>query len=99
MEEPEVLLCECCTPEHNIVIYKFDYIHDISGESYDREVMFTPCLSNHHTFLKRMIIGLRYIFKQKDKYPHWDSILITKNNYEPLKRAVEFLEENVRDNH
>ena len=82
-----VLICECGSPEHQLLIYKDkDYPNDY------REIIIEPHLITYHKFFKRLLIGLKYAFGYKCRYGHWDSMVISTKNYQPLKDAVHFLE-------
>jgi hypothetical protein len=84
---PSIIICDCGSPEHQLLIYKDN---DFSNDY--REVIIVPHLNTYHNFFKRLWIGFKYAFGYKCRYGHWDSIVITTNNYKPLKDAVNFLE-------
>jgi len=69
--ETSLLLCECGSCEHQIVIQK-----EISEEDC-RDVTFWFHLITHQGFLKRVLVALKYIFGYKSKYGNWDCLIIT----------------------
>ena len=79
---PAVLICECSSREHQIII------------EHDNEDNLTYCHIHlvNHGFWQRLKAGFKYIFGYKCKYGAWDSIIVSKQNYLPLKEAIEFLE-------
>lgn len=86
-DNTEILLCNCEKPEHQIIIYK-----DKNFYGGRREIIFTPHFYTHKNIFKRIIVAIKYIIGYKTKYGAWDSIIIDKNNYKPLKNAINFLE-------
>jgi len=85
---PSVIICDCSSPEHQILIYK-----DKDFSDNYREVSMEIHLVTHRNFFKRLWVGLKYAFGYKCRYGHWDSIVISTKNYHSLKDAIEFLEE------
>jgi hypothetical protein len=86
MEKENLILCECGSPEHQIIIIKDDEFRDI------RMVYLQIHLKTYKNFIKRIWIAIKYICGYKCKYGNWDVIILTTNNYQPLKDAIEFLE-------
>lgn len=85
--KPDLILCDCYSPEHQILILKDDSF----GEDY-KEVIFQYHLVTHRNIFRRIWVALKYIFGYKCKYGAWDETIITKDNYQPLKEVIEFLE-------
>ena len=83
--ESAVLLCDCGSAEHQILI------HMDKDDGY-REVILSPHLVTYRNIFKRIKVAVRYIFGYKCKYGSWDSIIVSERNYLPLKKAVEFIE-------
>jgi hypothetical protein len=84
---PTFLICDCGLSEHQIIIYK-----DKDFANGYREVILNPHLVTYKNFFKRCIVAIKYVFGYKSKYGAWDSMIITKRNYQPLKDAITFLE-------
>lgn len=85
--ERTAVFCDCGGAEHQLLIIKDD---DFPSDH--REIIIEPHLINYHNFFLRLWIGLKYAFGYKCKYGHWDFIVVSTNNYQPLKDAVDFLE-------
>lgn len=68
--DKNILVCECGSTEHQIVIY-----HDVE----EKEVYCHIHLSDV-PFFKRLIRGIRYIFGYKCKYGHWDEFIFNKKD-------------------
>jgi hypothetical protein len=84
-DNTEILLCECGSCEHQIIIHKdTDEI---------KTVVLRTHLVTYKNIFKRSWVAIKYIFGYKSKYGHWDSMIITKNNYQPLKDAINFIDE------
>lgn len=82
-----VLLCDCGSAEHQIIIHK-----DKDFSDNYREIILCPHLITYRNIFKRIWVAIKYIFGYKCKYGAWDSIIVSKQNYLPLKEAIEFLE-------
>lgn len=82
-----VLICDCGSAEHQIIIH----MDKDCSECY-REVILRPHLITCRNVFKRIFVAVKYICGYKSKYGAWDSIIVSKQNYLPLKEAVEFLE-------
>jgi len=100
---PDIIVCQCQNPEHQILIYK-DKIPlgadvDEPSDNYFKYVEMKVHLTKCNSIFERIWIALKYIFncsKEDDNY--WDSIIITSDNYCPLKRIIEFIEKDDGNN-
>lgn len=81
----EVLECECYSDEHSYII-KYDAFDDD-----DRTVYINPHLSDCGLW-HRLKYAIQYIFGHKSKYGCFDEILISAQNYQPLKNVVSYIE-------
>ena len=88
--ETKILMCECVSAEHQILI-------NFSEDEFGKTVYLDPHLVTYNNFFKRVIVGFKYMFGYKSKYGQWDEIILTKDNYKPLKDVVEFLEEDGKE--
>lgn len=86
--DKSLLVCSCENPEHQIIFYK-----DKNFSDDYREVLLSLHLTNYRNIFKRILVSIKYIFGYESKYGVWDTIIITKDNYFPLKDAVNFIEE------
>ncbi|MFW6247047.1 MAG: hypothetical protein ACOC22_02630 [bacterium] len=86
----DILLCDCGLAEHQIIIHKDN---QFSGGY--REITLCPHLITHKNILKRIWVAIRYVFGYKSRYGAWDNIIVSQQNYKPLKDAVKFLENNI----
>jgi hypothetical protein len=85
MEKENLLICECGSSEHQIIIIKDE-------EFKERMIYLQIHLKTYKNFIKRIWIAIKYIFGYKCKCGNWSDIIITANNYQPLKDAIEFLD-------
>jgi len=91
MEKEDLILCECGSPEHQIIIQKDE-------EFKDRMIYLQIHLRTYNNFFKRIWIATKYIFGYKCRYGNWDEFILTTNNYQPMKNAIEFLENDINKN-
>lgn len=79
---PAVLICECNSTEHQIVI------------NYDEEDNVAYChihLTTHKNFFKRLWAGLRYAFGHKCRYGNWDEFILSDKHAKQLKELSKLL--------
>lgn len=81
--EKGIIICKCCSAEHQLIIMQDSQLQEVSIEVH---------LVTERNFFKRLVAGLKYVFGYKCKYGEFDSIILDKNNYQPLKKVVEFLD-------
>lgn len=77
----ELILCECSSPEHQIIIHKDE----------DYNTVYCSIHLNNYSFWKRLIIGVKYIFGYKSQYGAWDEIILTDKHKEQIKNIYEVL--------
>ena len=87
---PELLVCSCCDPSHNIIINKtIDYLPDNQEE---RSAFLSIHLEVNRSIWKRLKMAFDVLFK-KDITNHeaYAEICITENNIKPLENLVNFI--------
>ena len=80
MSDYEVVICSCQSPEHQMVFHYDDE---------DNEVVAQPALNHFHSFFKRIVVGVRYIFGYECKTGHFDCVIINKRE---AQRIIEVLQ-------
>ena len=83
-EKEELLLCECGSPEHQIMFHWFE---DEEGG----EVYMTTHLCKL-PFWKRLCGGLKYIFGHTSIYGDFDEIILRKKDACKLQRVINYLQ-------
>lgn len=79
--ESQVLICECHSDEHQILIHYDDE---------DREVYLHVHLIKRN-FWYRLWYGIKYVFGYKSRYGAWDSFIFRKQDGYKLHNASQFL--------
>lgn len=67
--------CDCSSQEHTIGI-DFDTV--------EKEVALHVQLFQYHSFFKRVVLAVRYIFGYQCKYGHWDTTLMNEEKFMDL---------------
>lgn len=80
MEKNILLICECHSKEHQIII------------SNDEDFAYCSIHLNKLPFFKRLINGIKYIFGYRCKYGDFDEFLFSKEHINELKKIIKFLE-------
>jgi len=83
----ELLICGCNDPEHLVLFLPWEE----TDKSY--KAVFMEIHLVKEPFFRRLKYGLKYIFGYQCKYGAFDEIIIEKDNYQPLKEVVKFIEE------
>lgn len=85
MENRELLICKCYSPEHQILFRWFGDDLDI-GEVY-MEVLLNP----EYKWWKRVWIAIKYIFGYRCKYGMFDEVVLNKEDIPKLEKIIEYL--------
>lgn len=83
-ERPKILICECHSTEHQIVIH------------YDTEdnLCYLHIHLRKRSFFRRLKYGIMYIFGYHCKYGHWDEFIFDPKDAYYLQQLVNKLKEN-----
>lgn len=82
MENKELLICKCYSPEHQVLFRWFDD---------DEEVYMEVLLNPEYKWWKRVWIAIKYIFGYKCKYGMFDEVILNKEDVPKLEKIVEYL--------
>ena len=82
---PEVILCSCHSPEHQIV---FEATND--GEV--KELSMYVFLNKGRSFWQRVKYGFKYMFGYQSKYGAFDEFIFTKDHAIKFHEISKFLE-------
>lgn len=74
MEKSEILICECHSSEHQIIITYCNEDNIYYGHIH---------LTNR-SFWSRLVNGIKFIFGYKCKYGHWDEFVFTNRHSDKL---------------
>jgi hypothetical protein len=86
--ETKMLICECNSAEHQIIIHY----------EQDENVAYCHIHLSKRSFMKRLVLGLRYIFGYHCVFGHWDEFVITDKHAQALRRLAWKLEEKKHEN-
>ena len=81
--EKDILICDCGSPEHQIM---FIYSDD---DNYP--IVYAEFHLNKKPFFKRILIGLRYILGYQSKYGAFDEFIITPSDINKFEKIVNYL--------
>ena len=70
--EADLLVCECSSNEHQIIIRQFDY--DDIGE----DILYISIQLSKRKWWRRVIPGIKYIFGYGCRYGQWEEVIIGK---------------------
>ena len=79
--ETKLILCECNSPEHQLLLRKFED----EPETFYIEVH----LTSNRGFFKRLWCGLKYAFGYKCRFGAWDGIVLSDKS---AKEIVDFFD-------
>jgi hypothetical protein len=82
MKNNEILICDCESTEHQIVLH----------EDEKDKVIYCHIHLIKYGFIKRLIKGIKYIFGYKCKYGEWDEFILSNKHVNDLKEIIKFLE-------
>ena len=94
--ETDVFLCNCGSPEHQIIFQVSDFSDGMDDKMLDdwpveeRQMMTIHFnLSQYRGFFKRLGTAIKYLFGYKSKYGHFDCIIL---NYDDAKSMIKSLQ-------
>ncbi len=76
----EILICDCGSLEHQIVIIEDEEDHHVYVEIH---------IKTYKRFLKRLWVGLRYAFGYRSRFGEFDSIIIQQQDHQKLIDLLE----------
>lgn len=84
MNNTELLICDCCSVEHQII-----FRHDKEDNWVYAEIHLAKT-----TFWRRLKYGIKYIFGYKCKYGAFEEFILNKNHIVSLNNIIFNLENN-----
>ena len=79
-DKKDILICECGSLEHQIVIAEYPEYEEVYVEVH---------LSNYMNFWQRLVAGVKYIFGHRSKFGEFDSIIIRREDHQLLIDLLE----------
>ncbi|MFW6219752.1 MAG: hypothetical protein ACOC33_02845 [bacterium] len=89
MTKNELLICECHSPEHQIM---FSY-----DDESDWDEVFISIHLNKRPFWERVKYGIKYILGRQCNYGAFDEVVLKSEDYKKLENIVNYLKK-VDDN-
>lgn len=83
--EKELLLCECGSSEHQMVIRYFNNELDA--------FVYVDVYLTKRSFWGRLKYAIKYIFGYKSKYGAWDEIILGHKHIKSLELVVKYLKD------
>lgn len=86
----ELLICECYSTEHQIVVY---YSRDDESSS-NNNMVYLHIHLNKRPFWGRLVYGLKYIFGHQCRFGAFDEFIFNPKDADKLQSVVNYLKEN-----
>ena len=83
---PAVLICDCNSTEHQIVIYPED----------EDGLVYCHIYLTNYGFWRRLKAGLKYIFGYKCRFGQWDEFILKPEHADKLRELSEMLSKHGR---
>lgn len=87
MNNSDILICDCCSAEHQIIIRTFN---EDEGEEY--KLVYVNIHLVARSFWGRLISGVKYIFGYKCKFGHFEEFILSPSHTPQLKELIKTLE-------
>ena len=81
----EVLLCECASSEHQMIIRYFEDDND--------STVYVDIHLVKRNFWNRLKYAIKYVFGYKSKYGDWDEIIMGPEHIKSLESVVKYLKD------
>lgn len=73
----DILICKCFNHDHQIGV-------QVLEEGDTKDVIFIPYLTTHLNVFKRIWVAIKYVFKSKDFYRAFDSVILKDEDRQKL---------------
>lgn len=83
-EKNEILICECHSPEHQIM-----FSYEDQDPNWDE--VYVSIHLNKRPFWERFKYGLMYIFGRQCNYGAFDEVILKPKDYKKLQKIVDYL--------
>jgi len=70
MYKEDIIICYCGDPKHQVLL-------QVVEDGKNHELTFTPLLNTSKNLFQRIWVSLKYIFKAKGFYYHWDTLIVS----------------------
>lgn len=85
------LECSCKTPEH-MVIFNYDKTDkDFYSDVNESGITIYYQLYQYRSFIKRMLVAIKYIFNTKERFGKWDTTCISNEDLVKLNNFLEIV--------
>lgn len=84
MNQEEILICKCHSPEHQIIFRRID-------DDDDKEVYMEILLNPEWKWWKRVREAVKYIFGHKSDYGMFDEVILKREDADKLQNIVNYL--------
>ena len=83
--------CQCYQKDHVLLFeLEIDQMKASDGVPYDPEIFVYPILNPERSFWKRVLIGIKYIFKpHAHKYNYYDDVMLSQESILKIVRLAE----------
>jgi hypothetical protein len=83
-EQPAILICDCGSIEHQIVIQQDE----------EEGLIYCHIYLSNRSFFGRLKYGIKYIFGYKCRYGHWDEFIFKPEHAPKLLELSKLLSQN-----
>jgi len=85
IKSPEIFICDCHSPEHQMVI--------VYSEDDGYPMVYSNVHLNKRPFWERLKYGIKYIFGYKCRYGAFDEFIFNTDDAERLQEVVNYLKQ------
>lgn len=75
MDKVDIIICECFTPEHQIIFFYDEESNELTARIH---------LKTYKNVFKRLYTAIRYVFGYKSRFGEWDNFIVNPNDAEKL---------------
>jgi hypothetical protein len=88
MEKNEIIICDCYSTEHQMVVF---YDSDENDEGVKHPMCYIHVHLVKKPFLKRLVHGIKYIFGYKCRFGAFDEFIINPDDVHRFQNIVDHL--------
>lgn len=91
-ETKEILICDCHSTEHQLVIY---YSEDELDNGKKYPMCYFHVLLNKKPFWERLVYGIKYIFGYQCRYGAFEEFIFNPQDAEKLEKLAKYLKKKI----
>jgi hypothetical protein len=93
MNKEDVFICDCHSPDHQMVVMYDDDVDETNNKRYPRVYLYVHL--NKKSFWQRLKYGVKYILGRQCGYGAFDEFIVNPDDVFKFEKIVEYLKKDL----